>query len=105
MFYERKQGARTFNDIIETIHVNKFKSPLVTSYNFTELIDCFEKQKKHHQIEADSRNGSVCYINLSPQYIEVIQKIDETFENLYRMYYEFGKYLFLFRFGWANIFE
>ncbi|CAH8602589.1 unnamed protein product, partial [Schistosoma curassoni] len=70
MFYESEHGARIFGHMIKTIHFNKFKSPLVTNYNFTELIDCFEKQKKHHQMEAANRNGSACYINLLPQHIE-----------------------------------
>ncbi|KAH9581805.1 hypothetical protein MS3_00011078 [Schistosoma haematobium] len=105
MFHESEQGVRTFSEAIATIHFNKFKSPLVTDYNFTELIDCFERQRKHHQMEADRRNGSMCYGNLPPQHIEVIQKVDKRFDDSYSIYYELSKYMFLIKFGWANIFH
>uniref|UniRef100_A0A5K4FBG6 DHC_N1 domain-containing protein n=1 Tax=Schistosoma mansoni TaxID=6183 RepID=A0A5K4FBG6_SCHMA len=103
MFYESEQGARTFNVMIETIQVNKFKSPLVVNYNFTELIKCSEEQKKRYQMQAESRNGSACYVNLPPQYIEEIQKLDGRFSVFYILKHKFSKYLFLIRFGWEVI--
>ncbi|KAH9581804.1 hypothetical protein MS3_00011077 [Schistosoma haematobium] len=93
MFHESEQGVRTFSEAIATIHFNKFKSPLLINFNFTELIDCFERQRKHHQMEADRRNGSMCYVDLPSQHIEVIQKVDWEFDNFYSMYYEFSKYM------------
>ncbi|CAH8603286.1 unnamed protein product [Schistosoma curassoni] len=68
--YNIKFFDYTVSDLIKTIHFNKFKSPLVADYNFTDLIKCFEEQKKHHQMEADRLNGSPCYVNLQSQHIE-----------------------------------
>uniref|UniRef100_A0A5K4F799 Phage protein n=1 Tax=Schistosoma mansoni TaxID=6183 RepID=A0A5K4F799_SCHMA len=103
VFYESEYGARTFSDVIETIQVNKFKSPLVVNYSFTELIKCSDKQKKRHQIRADIRNGSMCYVNVPPQYIEQIQKVNEDLNTFYALKYEFSKYLLFIKFGWKDI--
>ncbi|CAH8603698.1 unnamed protein product, partial [Schistosoma margrebowiei] len=63
---------------------------LVADYNFADLIKCFEEQKKIHQIEADRLNGSACYVNLLPQHIEVIKKVNKKFESYYGMKVEFS---------------
>ncbi|KAH9581862.1 sterile alpha motif domain containing 15 [Schistosoma haematobium] len=104
MFYASEHGAIIFDDMIEKIRVNKFKSPLVTNYNFTDLINCFEKQKKHHQMEAANRNGSACYINLPPQHIEVFENVNDKLNTLHYVKSEFSKFLFLTTFGWKLIY-
>ncbi|VDP64818.1 unnamed protein product [Schistosoma mattheei] len=55
-----------------SVSVSNFSTlpALVADYNFTDVINCFEDQKKHHQMEADRRNDLTCYSNLPPQHIQ-----------------------------------
>ncbi|CAH8619042.1 unnamed protein product [Schistosoma rodhaini] len=56
-------------------------------------MDNIEKLMKSHEVQAESRNGSACYVNVPQQYIEEIQKLDRRFGTFCSLNHKFSNYL------------